>query len=78
MTIGSTSASAFNGSNQCPVAEETTTYSPIISSSYDSANSQNTVTDPAGNYVIYQFSDDNPFGIINIPQVETQREYFAN
>jgi hypothetical protein len=75
MTLGSTSASSYTSSNQCPVAEETTTYTPTAFQGTDgNANTQNIVVDPAGNKTIYQFSIPNADG--GIPAVETSRQYY--
>jgi hypothetical protein len=51
MTLGATSASAWNSSDQCPVTEETTTYSPTVYAAVVNGNSntQNIVVDPVGN-----------------------------
>ena len=76
MTIDATSASAFNsGSGQCPVAEQTTTYTPTLYNVAGQVNEQNTVQDPVGNKVVYQFSEGN-IVVTGDPQVETSRQYY--
>ncbi len=77
MTLGTTSASAFNSSNQCPVAEQTTTYAPTpYTNTYGNGNSKNIVTDPLGNYVVYQFSEPYENGFPAFPALETSRQYY--
>lgn len=82
MTLGSTTASAFNSSNQCPVAEETTTYTPTVYgyNQFDGTaggNQQMIVADPVGNSVVYQFSQGGlPMPDYTAPSVETSRQYY--
>lgn len=75
MALGATSASAYNSSNQCPVTEKTTTYTPTyFDSTNGNANSQNIVVDPVGNETVYQFSEPN--GYSNWPAMETSRQMY--
>jgi RHS repeat-associated protein len=61
----------------CTVAEETTQYSPTVYlGALGTANSQNIVTDPIGNYVVYQFSAPDGKNSPSLPAVETSRQYY--
>ncbi|MGB8028034.1 MAG: RHS repeat-associated core domain-containing protein [Terracidiphilus sp.] len=72
VTLGATSAPS---GNNCPVAEETTTYTPTAyQSTNGNANSQNIVVDPVGNSTIYQFS--TPNSNMSWPAVETSRQMY--
>jgi RHS repeat-associated protein len=61
----------------CSASEETTLYSPTVPYGVPAggANSQMTVTDPVGNYVVYQFSSPNDT-VTGIPALETSRAYY--
>lgn len=72
ITLGATTAPS--GDN-CPVAEETTTYTPTaFQSTNGNANSQNIVVDPVGNKTVYQFS--TPNADMSWPAVETSRQIY--
>lgn len=70
VTMGATSTSA---GNTCSVPEETTTYAPTETFP-STGNSGNTVTDPLGNYVVYQFTQANPTWFV--PSLESSRSYY--
>jgi RHS repeat-associated protein len=75
MTLGATSASSYSASNQCSVPEESTTYSPTpYINTIGNGNSENIVTDPVGNYTVYQFSAPN--SDYGYPALETSRQMY--
>ena len=82
LEAGATTASAYDSSNQCPVAEQTTTYTPTVygasalADGTNGGNQQNVVVDPVGNKIVYQFSTADLF-TGSIPSVETERQYYA-
>lgn len=82
MSLGATTASAYNSSNQCPVAEETTAYTPTACcgngqvDGTDGGNQQNVVQDPVGNKVVYQFQPASYATVYSYPSVETSRQYY--
>jgi RHS repeat-associated protein len=72
VTLGATSAPS--GDN-CPVPEETTTYTPTwYQSTNGNSNTQEIVFDPVGNKTVYQFA--LPSSIYSYPAVETSRQYY--
>jgi RHS repeat-associated protein len=72
MTLGATSAPS---GNNCPVAEETTTYTPTyFQSTNGNSNTQNVVVDPMGNKTVYQFA--LPNADLSLAALETSRQYY--
>ncbi|HSY36319.1 MAG TPA: RHS repeat-associated core domain-containing protein [Acidobacteriaceae bacterium] len=70
VTLGATTAAP---GDTCSVPEEATTYAPTEAFS-NTGNTGNKVTDPMGNYVVYQFTQANIGWYV--PSLESSRVYY--